>query len=385
MKQKIKKIKLVNFKAYKNQSFEFSNLTVFCGNNSVGKSTAIQAIGLFLQSGFLSKNSLKLNGELVHIGNFDDIHNYSNRDEEHLEVEIQFSNFNISWGYGGDSLPLRENVSGKDFLPVTEDEKKISALINHLDSKFKFQYIEAERYGPRDNLPLSQHHYHDNWLGKKGEYTIQILEGLRSRESLTLEEGDVRVHSNHKNNTYIFKNIETWMSEISPGHALEPQIEQRANVAYNSIMTQGGQITKPINIGYGYSYALSVVTALMISAPGDLVIIENPEAHLHPRGQSYLGRLIALAAESGVQVIIETHSDHLLNGIRVIARTSKGFEPELFSLYYISNDGKDADAVKIDINKEGKLSSWPEGFFDQQSIDMYTIMTGNQDAPEFNK
>ncbi|MDM9616866.1 DUF3696 domain-containing protein [Kosakonia cowanii] len=384
MKQNIKKIKLVNFKAYKQQSFDFSNLTVFCGNNSVGKSTAIQAIGLFLQSGLLSKDALKLNGELVHIGNLDDIHNYSNRDEEHLEIEMEFSNFNISWGYGGDNLTLRENVSGKDFLSVTKDQDKISALNDYLSSKFNFQFMEAERYGPRDNLALSQHHYHDNWLGKKGEYTIEILERLRSREALSLEAGDVRIHFNHKNNTYIFKNIEAWMSEISPGHALEPQIEVRANVAYNSIMTSSGQITKPINIGYGYSYALSVVTALMISSPGDLVIIENPEAHLHPRGQSYLGRLIALTAQSGIQVIIETHSDHLLNGIRVIARTSEGFDPELFSLYYISNTGNNADAIKININKEGKLSSWPEGFFDQQSIDMYTIMTGNQGAPQFN-
>lgn len=384
MKQNIKKIKLVNFKAYKKQSFDFSNLTVFCGNNSVGKSTAIQAIGLFLQSGLLSKDALKLNGELVHIGNLDDIHNYSNRDEEHLEIEMEFSNFNISWGYGGDNLTLRENVSGKDFLSVTKDQDKISALNDYLSSKFNFQFMEAERYGPRDNLALSQHHYHDNWLGKKGEYTIEILERLRSREALSLEADDVRIHFNHKNNAYIFKNIEAWMSEISPGHALEPQIEVRANVAYNSIMTSSGQITKPINIGYGYSYALSVVTALMISSPGDLVIIENPEAHLHPRGQSYLGRLIALTAQSGIQVIIETHSDHLLNGIRVIARTSEGFDPELFSLYYISNTGNNADAIKININKEGKLSSWPEGFFDQQSIDMYTIMTGNQGAPQFN-
>ncbi|WP_180834594.1 AAA family ATPase, partial [Vibrio parahaemolyticus] len=67
---------------------------------------------------------------------------------------------------------------------------------------------------------------------------------------------------------------------------------------------------------------LPIVLALLVTKPGGLVIIENPEAHLHPKGQSYLGRLIQRTAEAGVQVIIETHSDHLLNGIRVAARLS---------------------------------------------------------------
>ncbi|EGG8865533.1 DUF3696 domain-containing protein, partial [Salmonella enterica] len=75
----------------------------------------------------------------------------------------------------------------------------------------------------------------------------------------------------------------------------------------------------------------------------------------------------------------------LLNGIRVVARTSSDFSPDLISLFYISHENNESTAEKIAIGKDGKLSNWPKGFFDQQSIDMYTIMTGSFDTPNSMK
>ncbi|HDJ1035042.1 TPA: DUF3696 domain-containing protein [Escherichia coli] len=379
--KKITSLTLKNFKAYKEQSFDFSNLTVFCGNNSVGKSTAIQAIGMFLQSDMNGNSNLKINGDLVHVGDFDDIHNFSMREDDVLYLKYTFEDDTACWGYGIEEGDAREELSRKNELPFIGCDKQLRTITNSLKDNFSFQYLEAERFGPRDNIPLSQHNYHEGWLGKNGEHTIEVLESLVTRRRLNFSaQEDPRKHEGIINNN-VFNHIEAWMSEISPGHRISPRIEARANVAFNVIIPSPGQLTKPINIGFGFSYALSIVTALMLASKNELVIIENPEAHLHPRGQSYLGRLIALSAKAGIQVIIETHSDHLLNGIRVIARTYPTFDASLFTLYYISRENDETSVAKIKINNEGKLSEWPRGFFDQQSQDMYTIMTGSFDHP----
>src|SRR5438046_1441121 len=80
---------------------------------------------------------------------------------------------------------------------------------------------------------------------------------------------------------------------------------------------------RPTNVGFGITYALPIVVSILSARPGSLVIIENPEAHLHPRGQVRMGELLSLASTAGIQVLIETHSDHVLNGIRLAVRAKK--------------------------------------------------------------
>ncbi|WP_336239118.1 AAA family ATPase [Enterobacter chuandaensis] len=376
----IESLHLENFKAYKDQEFIFSYLTVFCGNNSVGKSTAIQAIGMFLQSNILSNDSLKISGDLVNIGSVDDIVNYENREMDSLSIRVCSPRFDVTWGYGGDSGKYRDELNNLNELPIITRGKDLSKLRSAFRKGLNFQFLEAERYGPRDNMPLVNHNYHNNWLGKQGENTIAVLEQLANKRIVYLSgnrrKKDPRRHSTINVNN-VFNNIEAWMQEISPGYKIVPHVETSANVAFNSIITPSGQDTKPVNIGFGYTYALSIVSALILAKAGDLVVIENPEAHLHPRGQSYLGRLIALASEAKVQVIIETHSDHLLNGIRVISKIRKSFLPELFNLYYVSKNNNETEVAHIKLDNDGRLSEWPKGFFDQQSQDMYTLMTGS--------
>ncbi|MCL0182211.1 DUF3696 domain-containing protein [Klebsiella pneumoniae] len=380
----IKSIKLENFKSYKNQTFNISGLNVFCGNNSVGKSTVMQAIAMILQSDFGNKSDLKLNGDLINVGRIDDIFNDFTSAEGKLSITISTSNCEVRWGITKEDSTIIRNelpcISGLEDIKTLKDFINIS----------NFQYIEAERIGPRDNIPLSQHNFHSDWLGKKGEYVIEVLDTIMNKQDRLIldnekpNKDDPRIHYK-LNSVRVASNIQAWMDEISPNYKIHPKLEVNANIAYNTIQAESGKQTKPKNIGFGYSYALSIVSALLLAKPGELVVLENPEAHLHPRGQSYMGRLIAYTAQAGVQVLIETHSDHLLNGIRVVARTSPDFSPELISLFYISHENNESTAEKIAIGKDGKLSSWPKGFFDQQSIDMYTIMTGSFDTPDSMK
>ena len=106
----------------------------------------------------------------------------------------------------------------------------------------------------------------------------------------------------------------------------------------------------------------------LCSKPGDLIIIENPESHLHPSGQSLIGKLIALASENGVQIAIETHSDHIINGIRAAVK-NKDLASDNVIIYFLSRDLNSVEhctnVEKIEINQNGKIDHWPEGFFDE--------------------
>lgn len=375
----INKIKLKNFKCYKDAEFNLSNLTVFCGNNSVGKSTAIQALGLLLQSSFGKK--ISLNGELISLGYNRDIHNSNNLKENHLSISIESSQGKVCWGYG--SVEEAEALHSSITLKGSEDSSLLAESLSSFYKNNCFQYLQAERFGPRDYQSLPMDSFHEDWLGSKGEFTNTVLNRLINKKEKRLEniivEGeersDPRIHPD-KNVKFVSKNIEYWMSEISPGFNMQPKIEEKANISYTSYSNSNGSQRRPINMGFGLSYSLSIVTALLNSSAGSLVVIENPEAHLHPRGQSYLGRLIALTAQAGVQVVIETHSDHLLNGIRVIARLSEKYEYGLAKVYYVYAGEEESKADEIFIGDKGELSSWPKGFFDQQAMDIKVLMKG---------
>ncbi len=111
-----------------------------------------------------------------------------------------------------------------------------------------------------------------------------------------------------------------------------------------------------------------MIVAGLLTGPGDLLIVENPEAHLHPGGQSKLGRFLARIAGSGAQVIVETHSDHVLNGVRLAVAEEEVLRPEDGVVHYFGEE--EAGSVPIAFSARGELSEWPSGFFDQIEQDL---------------
>jgi len=126
---------------------------------------------------------------------------------------------------------------------------------------------------------------------------------------------------------------------------------------------------RPTNVGFGLSHVLPMIVALLTS-DGRTVILESPESHIHPRGQAELGRLIALAAENGAQVFIETHSDHIINGIRVAAKR-RDISPEKVNIMFFDKSSANMEshtlvhAIRVDAN--GSLSHYPDFFLDEWS------------------
>lgn len=127
---------------------------------------------------------------------------------------------------------------------------------------------------------------------------------------------------------------------------------------------------KSKNIGFGISYSLSIIVALLSAQPGAIILIENPEAHLHPKGQSKLTELICLAAKSGIQIIVETHSDHVLNGVRKAINSGK-IKKEEASVYFFETDDQNTSVTnEIIFSDKGRIVNYKKGFFDQFDNDL---------------
>jgi predicted ATPase len=126
---------------------------------------------------------------------------------------------------------------------------------------------------------------------------------------------------------------------------------------------------RPANVGFGFSYALPIVVAALTAAPGAVLIVESPEAHLHPAGQSAVGQFLARLASAGVQTILETHSDHVLNGIRRAVAERGLLSPDDVIVHFFGADG----AAQLTMRGSGALTEWPEGFFDQAEIDLSVL------------
>lgn len=375
----ITNLELNNFKCYKKVDFDIKPLTVFCGSNSVGKSTAIQSLLLAIQGDFSDKG-IPLCGSMLSIGGYSDVRN-SNADTDSVSFKVSTKNGSCSWGYELDDLnsPHYEPKGYTERIAIMKDEP-FPLLHSSGDActdlslvlKNNFQYLCAERWGPKSYYPYSTQRRSKNWLGIHGEYCAQILSN--ASQLGVLENEDLRKHEKAKT-INISENIYEWLSVISPGVFINSKSHEKADIA-TSIFEVEGEKYRPVNVGFGLSYSLPIIMALLMAKPGGIVILENPEAHLHPKGQSYLGRLIALTSMMGVQVIIETHSDHLLNGIRVASCLSPVYKGDSANakVYFISKGQEQSNVDGLDIDENGDIPYWPEGFFDQQALDIKSIL-----------
>jgi predicted ATPase len=161
------------------------------------------------------------------------------------------------------------------------------------------------------------------------------------------------------------------MAEIFPGFQFAVTPIPGTDLATLGLANKGNpELIRPQNTGFGLSYTLPIFVACLAAPENGLVLIENPEAHLHPAAQSKFAAFLAQVVASGVQVVLETHSDHIINGVRKAVRA--GIINEQNALIYFFRQVESAEQVKvtrIEIDRKGNLTDWPKGFFDQLDED----------------
>ena len=338
----IKKLHLKNFKAFADENFDFKPLTLISGLNSTGKSSVIQPLILLRYAyitDYLPSNGLKLDNQIAYIGTAEDVL-YENAEEELIS-------FGIAWENG------QQTIWNFDYDSPTSNVLPIALIINDAQiNQFNlfndnFHYLGAERITPEESYPLSENDVvKHRQIGKKGEYTAHFLYEFGNQDIPISELS----HPCSKSQS-LKDQVDAWMGEISPN--ININIRQVANAMTIKYSFGVSKEYSPFNVGFGVTYSLPILTAILSSKPGAMIIIENPESHLHPQGQSQLGQLLALAANHGIQVIIESHSDHILNGIRIAVHGGK-IKPEDVQLHFFEIQSQ-MNEIKILTEKQDYL------------------------------
>lgn len=359
----IRQVKADNFKCFEHIDLELSNLNLLSGINSMGKSTFIQLFLLLRQS--YEQNALDkgiyLNGKYTNLGVGKDIL-YAEAVENRISISIEDERGYLHVEYDYNAIA--------DFLRSIEGVRPES--LEHMNLFGSgFHYIAADRLGPQSSYEKS---YYEVWenrqVGNHGEYAVHYLqahelENVQNKNVLYDGEDNIR----------LLRQVECWMGEITPGISFRMEEyghSNRVGLTVHQEGSMGADYYTAQNVGFGISYVLPVVLALLKAKKGELLILENPEAHLHPKGQRKMGELIAKAAQGGVQIIVETHSDHVLNGIRLCAKKGT-INSEFVRLYFFTrketeNDGEYRTVPIIEnpnLMPDGRLSFWPDGFFDE--------------------
>lgn len=354
----ISELELRNIKCFRNKTIKIRPLTFLSGVNGMGKSTILQTLLLLRQS--RGGEKFELNGELFKFGDVEDLYSES-ADEDFINISLSSDKNRYVWS----NKVYRD--TGGDLKTEPESWPTNTEFDESLFGD-KFQFLSAERLGPRVLLPLNRESSDSLYLGKNGENLVSVLDAL---ESQTLLNDNFPIHLKTKSRD-IYAQINAWMNEISPASSFDVKAIKEADsglytFSYRSPLGKSRSF-RPTNVGFGLSYTLPILIALLTAREGSITIIENPEAHLHPRAQMVVGQLLAHCANAGAQVIVESHSDHVMNGIRIAVK-EKLIKNEDVALHFINRpdplDITSTDILTPELSDNGKLSEWPDGFFDE--------------------
>jgi predicted ATPase len=333
----INNLEIKQFKCIGNENFTFKNLTILTGLNSAGKSSVIQSI--LLMSHYFGDTKFLLE-------NMIDFTNNKNKYLNAKEFSININN-----------VTLTKNI----------DEINKQGFLENFTNEQNIFYISANRLGPEELYLYNS----ENKIGKHGEFIFGYYEQNKKNE---IDENLIKSEISN----ILQHNIDYWLSYI-----LDAKIEliterltsNYVKVSYNFDKLNG---ISPFNLGAGTSYLAKVLIVCLLAKKDNILLIENPEIHLHPQAQAKLGEFFAFIASNGVQIILETHCEHLINKIRYEVYKDNINDDDVI-IYYKETANLAFEQVKIDKNghfirknKENN-ESFPTGFFDSTLSELLEI------------
>jgi predicted ATPase len=379
---KIKSISFQNYKAFKEkQTLVLKPITLLIGKNSSGKSSIAKLLTLLENSlsGKIEEPLLLKNNDVELGGEFADLF-FGKRKEpisfsiqfEHdvnievsiIEDELKYGLSIIKWAYKDstsnisldfkletgfvDSNGVEYDVKFNGILPtllMKGGEDILPSLNLHLN-------IDVDYIGPFRILPERQFYLSGkmNYLdtGAKGENAYFML-GVSK-----LSKDDLHTK------------VEEWYKLNFDGWALKVEDENKPYIQI--LLSKDGKDINIVDVGQGMNQALPLITRASIKRPESIIVLEQPELHLHPAAHGDLAELFAKSAKENNQIfLIETHSENFILRLRkLIIENDFGLTKDDVIIYWVDeaeNPSNGQEITEITINEKGVLSDWPEGVF----------------------
>jgi predicted ATPase len=401
----INELKIKGFKSLLGVAIPFRRLTVLVGENASGKSSVIQTLLLLRQSceDDGTVKGLQLGGSLYEGGTAGDVINplavIETDNSRTLSFELKNS---VEPGLSNDAViyQFRYDREKEEAVARTLDTTvgagtPLEAPLRPSTKDDYFIYLSAERWGPRISYPLPSSESLAGPIGKSGEFTAAYLRRAlntgrmaspkigvtlakathelgKYSSNIEVEQDDRdKVSSSDNRLTTLANRALTW---VIPG--AQYQVEEHSNMdmaqlSFNRMDPKNPKPERPTHIGFGLSYALPVIVGALALDEKGLFIAENVESHLHPLSQSRMGVFLAIAASDGPQVLLETHSDHIVNGIRLAIKFGWiRAEDVIFHFFRRSVENGSTSIVSVETDDSGALTEWPVGFLDQIANDL---------------
>ncbi len=370
----INRLDLETFKCFELMRLPLAPLTLLSGTNASGKSSVLQSLVLLHQTMREREWStrLMLNGSIAKLGTVTDVVDQVNGTRR-FDIGLMDESTSCRWSFTGGRQDMSMQVNRVEagdvrfdnpdtlhyLLPTDADDAAVSLAGRVRD----LTYITAEREGPRETYPLEDQHT-VALVGPQGENSVSVLHRGR-------DEGIARDLLLEDATPTLLHQVGARLSSFFPGCAIDVQQVPNANVATLGIRISADTgFLRPVHCGFGITQILPIIVAALTVTKGSLMLIENPEVHLHPAGQALMGQLLADVAHAGIQTIVETHSDHVLNGIRRSVKSERIPADEVAIHFFRQRSPNSAQVLSPTLDISGGIDVWPQGFFDQFDRDM---------------
>ena len=371
----ITQIELSLFKCFQILKLPLGRLTLLSGANASGKSTILQAMVLLHQTMLDHEWStrLQLNGTEIKLGTVTDIvDKVHGRREFGIAIEDDGCSIKWTFAYGDDKEAMSAAVAAVsvDGRFVNRPDRLRFLLPEPLGAADSLAqrlrvltYLTAERIGPRDVYDLRDPSV-TQVVGPCGDNAVGLL--FQQREMTVLP--PLALASDPPT---LLKQVEARMKKFFPGTSLVVQhVSQTNNVTLGIRTSDATDFHRPVHVGFGLTQILPIIVSALAAKAGDILLIENPEVHLHPAGQGLMGQFLAEVATAGVQVLTESHSDHVFNGIRRAVKAGKLPPGDVALHFFRPRDDGGGQVTTPILDFAGNIDHCPTGFFDQFDKDL---------------
>jgi hypothetical protein len=267
----------------------------------------------------------------------------------------------------GRSWPLPRPVKCYGFPDEAVGYFQNSGFVSVIELELEQQFGDRLFYlGPLRSYPAREYHWQGLSpvdVGQRGERSVEALLASRARG---------RTNTRRRNKAgnpirliTVAEHVAAWLYELGLIAAFDVQRISDVTNLYRVVVSPFGSDVPVLltDVGFGVSQILPVLVLLAYVPEGSTVLLEQPEIHLHPSVQAGLADVILETARARrVQVIVESHSEHLLRRLqRRVAETEAS--PDEIALYFCDYDGHQSRADRLVLNLLGEIENWPDGFF----------------------